>query len=136
MNNSKTPYQPSSDKALRTRVKLFGTLLGEILREHAGHKVFSTVERLRRGYISVRKKENLMKRRRLSQVIEKNLFLNKSFVPFIPTSALPISPKNPLNTINAENTFNQTSRYGEAPLKVPFDHFSSVASQPKNSNTC
>ena len=71
MNNAPIVYQPSSDKALRARVKLFGTLLGEVLRNHAGVSVFSTVETLRKGYISLRKKETPVKRRRLKRVIER-----------------------------------------------------------------
>ena len=43
------------DKALRARVRLFGNLLGEVLREQAGKSVFDTVERLRRGFIRLRK---------------------------------------------------------------------------------
>ncbi len=49
------------DKALRARVRLFGNLLGEVLREQAGESVFDTVESLRRGFIRLRKSydENL-----------------------------------------------------------------------------
>ncbi|MFW5953994.1 MAG: phosphoenolpyruvate carboxylase [Guyparkeria sp.] len=43
------------DKALRARVRLFGNLLGEVLREQAGKSVFDTVESLRRGFIRLRK---------------------------------------------------------------------------------
>ncbi len=43
------------DKALRARVRLFGNLLGEVLREQAGESVFDTVESLRRGFIRLRK---------------------------------------------------------------------------------
>lgn len=43
------------DKALRARVRLFGNLLGEVLREQAGEAVFDTVESLRRGFIRLRK---------------------------------------------------------------------------------
>jgi phosphoenolpyruvate carboxylase len=71
MNHSPKDYQPSSDKALRARVKLFGTLLGEVLRDHAGDQVFPVVEGLRKGYISLRTKETRMKRRRLKRVIER-----------------------------------------------------------------
>ena len=71
MNNAPIVYQPSSDKALRARVKLFGTLLGEVLHDHAGVPVFSTVEKLRKGYISLHKKETPVKRRRLKRVIER-----------------------------------------------------------------
>ncbi len=60
--------QPS-DKALRSRVKLLGTLLGNVLRARAGEHVFSAVEVLRKGYIALRKKEDPRKRRRMLQVI-------------------------------------------------------------------
>jgi phosphoenolpyruvate carboxylase len=67
---SPTPYQPSSDKALRARVKLFGHILGETLRDHADHQVFSTVEALRKGYIHSQTKPNPTKRRRLRKLVE------------------------------------------------------------------
>lgn len=40
-----------SDKVLRGRVKLLGTLLGNVLRREAGDKVFEAVETLRKGFI-------------------------------------------------------------------------------------
>ncbi len=58
-----------ADKALRSRVKLFGTLLGNVLRTHAGKHVFDAVETLRKGYISLRKEDNPRKRRRLQAVV-------------------------------------------------------------------
>jgi len=60
-----------SDKALRARVKLFGNLLGEVIQEQAGGNILDAVETLRRGYISLRKKDNPAKRRKLTQFIEK-----------------------------------------------------------------
>ncbi|MBL1276652.1 MAG: phosphoenolpyruvate carboxylase [Ectothiorhodospiraceae bacterium] len=60
----------TDDKALRTRVKLLGTLLGNILHEQEGSDVLSAVETLRKGYISLRKNDNPSKRRRLNQFIE------------------------------------------------------------------
>lgn len=64
---------PSSlvkDKILRRQVKLFGNILGDILREHAGQRVFAAVEALRKGHISLRKQENPSKRRRLARLLE------------------------------------------------------------------
>ncbi|MFC1747582.1 phosphoenolpyruvate carboxylase [Pseudomonadota bacterium] len=46
------------DKKLRARVKLFGNLLGNVLRDQAGNEVFDAVETLRKGYIDLRKDEN------------------------------------------------------------------------------
>ena len=60
----------TDDKALRTRVKLLGTLLGNILREQEGDDVLSAVETLRKGYIKLRKNDTPAKRRRLNQLIE------------------------------------------------------------------
>jgi len=59
-----------SDKTLRARVKLFGNLLGEVLHDQAGSGVLEAVETLRKGYLSLRKRENAAKRRKLNQFIE------------------------------------------------------------------
>ena len=58
------------DKPLRARVKLFGNILGKILLDHAGQRVFAAVETLRKGHISLRKTENLRKRQQLVRLIE------------------------------------------------------------------
>lgn len=60
-----------SDKALRSRVKLFGNLLGNVLRTQAGGRVFVAVETLRKGYIRLHKEENPNKRAQLSRLIGK-----------------------------------------------------------------
>ena len=59
------------DKELRSRVRLFGNMLGEVLLEQAGADVLSAVEKLRKGYIRLRKQENSALRARLSRVIER-----------------------------------------------------------------
>ena len=61
----------SRDKALRARVKLLGTLLGNVLNEQAGSHVYTAVETLRKGYINLRKKESTGKRKQLSHLIDK-----------------------------------------------------------------
>ncbi|MEJ2395328.1 MAG: phosphoenolpyruvate carboxylase [Candidatus Thiodiazotropha sp.] len=53
MTDSFTNACVKHDKELRGRVRLFGTLLGEVLREQVGEKSFTIVERLRRGYIKL-----------------------------------------------------------------------------------
>ncbi|HER19767.1 MAG TPA: phosphoenolpyruvate carboxylase, partial [Chromatiales bacterium] len=58
------------DKALRARVRLFGNLLGEVLREQAGETVFDTVESLRRGFIHLRKSHDEALYRQLMDEIE------------------------------------------------------------------
>ena len=70
--SSKTEIPASlvKDKPLRRQVKLFGNILGSILSEHAGQRVFAAVEALRKAHISLRKQENPNKRKRLSRLIE------------------------------------------------------------------
>jgi phosphoenolpyruvate carboxylase len=70
-----TTHQPSEfelprDKPLRSRVRLFGNLLGEVLREQAGVGVLSAVETLRKGYLKLRTQENPALRKRLSRLLE------------------------------------------------------------------
>jgi phosphoenolpyruvate carboxylase len=62
--------QPS-DKELRSRVKLLGNLLGNVLRHQAGPKVFAAVERLRRGYIALRGEDDPIRRRRMMRFIQR-----------------------------------------------------------------
>jgi len=60
-----TDYQPVlsaveklsllGDKDLRQHVRFLGHILGEVLEERAGRAVFDTVERLRKGFIQLRK---------------------------------------------------------------------------------
>ncbi len=57
------------DKKLRARVKLFGNLLGNILKAQAGGRVFAAVEALRKGYIKLRKEDDPAKRKRLERMI-------------------------------------------------------------------
>ncbi|WP_438970006.1 phosphoenolpyruvate carboxylase [Methylophaga sp.] len=63
-----TDYQPVlstvenlsllSDKELRQHVRFLGYILGEVIDERAGRQVFETVERLRQGFIKLRKDNN------------------------------------------------------------------------------
>jgi phosphoenolpyruvate carboxylase len=57
------------DKALRSRVRLFGVLLGEVLRTQVGEDTFKIVERLRKGYIRLRKHPDPQLRLRLKRLI-------------------------------------------------------------------
>ncbi|MGR6034875.1 MAG: phosphoenolpyruvate carboxylase [Candidatus Nitrosoglobus sp.] len=59
------------DKELRARVKLFGNLLGKVIQAQSGEKVFAAVEALRKGYINLRKKDNVEKRIQLRRLIGK-----------------------------------------------------------------
>jgi phosphoenolpyruvate carboxylase len=68
-SNQKIATAPA-DKELRSRVRLFGNLLGQVLREQAGIQVYNAVETLRRGYIRLRKAEDPTLRKRLAWVID------------------------------------------------------------------
>ena len=59
-----------SDKELRSRVKLLGRLLGQVLIKHEDPLVFKSVEKLRKGFIKLRKKDNPNKREKLIQLID------------------------------------------------------------------
>ena len=67
--NDLIPTQPN-DKALRSRVKLLGNLLGNVILNLTGVHVFDAVEKLRTGYISLRKSDNPRKREQMMQLIE------------------------------------------------------------------
>ncbi len=55
---------------LQEKVRQFGELLGEILREQEAPEVYAAVEKLRRGYISLRKHEDTQVRSELMDFID------------------------------------------------------------------
>jgi len=57
------------DKKLRSRVKLFGILLGQVLNEQAGSDVYDAVETLRKGFLKLRDQENPEQRAELMSYI-------------------------------------------------------------------
>ncbi len=59
-----------SDIQLRARVKLFGKLLGNVLRAQEGGRVLEAVEALRNGYIRLHRKNSSIGRLRLEKLIE------------------------------------------------------------------
>ncbi len=65
------PEQNKADRRLRARVKLLGSLLGDVIEEQSGAPVFRAVEHLRRGFVSLKRSENDEKRRRLLRYIDK-----------------------------------------------------------------
>ena len=58
------------DKDLRARVKLFGNLLGEVLRTQESGQVLDVVETLRKGFIELRSSEDPARRAQLMALIE------------------------------------------------------------------
>ena len=67
-STSKKPIN-TNDKKLRARVKLFGILLGNVIKNLAGTHVYDAVEKLRKGYISLRETDNPKKRAQLMEFI-------------------------------------------------------------------
>ena len=63
-------YSLEHDDDLRAKVRLLGNLLGEVVRNQAGENVYRIVERLRKGYISLRNEDDPIKRQRLLNLIE------------------------------------------------------------------
>ena len=70
MTDSFTKACVKHDKELRSRVRLFGTLLGEVLREQVGEKSFTIVERLRKGYLKLAEKPDQRLSERLQRLID------------------------------------------------------------------
>ncbi len=71
MSDLFTQYALARDHELRARMRLFGQLLGDILREQAGPGVATTMERLRNGFIRLRTRDDAPLRERLMALIEK-----------------------------------------------------------------
>ncbi|MDH5325192.1 MAG: phosphoenolpyruvate carboxylase [Gammaproteobacteria bacterium] len=61
----------AQDKFLRSRVKLLGTLVGDVVRSQEGEEVFNAIESLRTGFIQLRSEDNPAERKRLNEIIEK-----------------------------------------------------------------
>ncbi|MCP3850500.1 MAG: phosphoenolpyruvate carboxylase [Gammaproteobacteria bacterium] len=59
-----------SDKELRSKVKIVGSILGNILKSHSNDTVFDVVEELRTGYIELRNDHNNDKHQQLIKLIE------------------------------------------------------------------
>jgi len=59
------------DKTLRSRVKLLGGMLGDVIAAQSGKDVLQNVERLRKGFINLRKKPDATRLARLKKMIDK-----------------------------------------------------------------
>ena len=62
-------FDKLNDAQLRSSVKLLGKLLGNIIKSHAGDKVYIAVEKLRKGFINLRKDNNQIKHDQLIRYI-------------------------------------------------------------------
>jgi phosphoenolpyruvate carboxylase len=58
-----------TDQELRNHVRLIGQILGDVIQRHAGPDVYQAVESLRKGYISLRREEDLELRHTLLNLI-------------------------------------------------------------------
>lgn len=63
-------FHPQSDEQLRSRVKLLGKLIGNVLLKHENPEVFHAVEALRTGFIQLRKRDSEPRRKDLTKLIE------------------------------------------------------------------
>ncbi len=70
VNSNKLQFTQPGDKLLRSRVRLFGNLLGNVLRKHAGEHILDAVEALRKGYIRLREVDNPRLRKKLATLID------------------------------------------------------------------
>jgi phosphoenolpyruvate carboxylase len=64
-----TSFHAKSDAELRSRVKLLGKLVGNVLLKHESAEVFHAVESLRTGFIQLRKRDSEPRRKALKQLI-------------------------------------------------------------------
>jgi len=64
-----TSFEVKSDKELRSRVKLLGKLVGNVLLKHESPEVFHAVESLRTGFIQLRKRDSEARRKALIKLI-------------------------------------------------------------------
>lgn len=62
-------HKPFAIEKLQEKVRQFGELLGEIIREQEDPEVYEAVEKLRKGYIQLRKKDDHVQRNELMQFI-------------------------------------------------------------------
>ncbi len=65
-----TTDKPFDVAKLQHNIRQFGELLGEIIKEQEGEAVYNTVEKLRRGYIRLRKSNDDATRTELMQLID------------------------------------------------------------------
>lgn len=69
-SSPQTVIDQPRDKELRARVRLFGNLLGNVLRAQEGGQVLAAVETLRKGFIRLRSEDNPRLRARLVRAID------------------------------------------------------------------
>ena len=63
-------FHAKSDQELRSRVKMLGKLVGNVLLKHEGPEVFHAVESLRTGFIQLRRRNSEPRRNALMKLID------------------------------------------------------------------
>ena len=69
MSVTTVSFHAKSDKELRSRVKLLGKMIGNVLLKHEKPEVFHAVESLRTGFIELRKRNSEPRRKALIKLI-------------------------------------------------------------------
>jgi phosphoenolpyruvate carboxylase len=69
MSITTTSFHDKSDQELRSRVKLLGKLVGNVLLRHEKPEVYHAVESLRTGFIQLRKRDSEARRKDLIKLI-------------------------------------------------------------------
>ena len=64
-----TQTSPPEREPLRARVQRVGQIIGRVVREQAGPRVYDTVEALRRGFLEARQGGDGERRRALGELI-------------------------------------------------------------------
>ncbi len=67
--HSTLKFSDDGDRGFRASVRRMGDLLGQVIREQAGFRVFDTVETLRRGFVELRQGDSSQRREELRALI-------------------------------------------------------------------
>ncbi|MCB1866071.1 MAG: phosphoenolpyruvate carboxylase [Chromatiales bacterium] len=116
------------DAELRRRVKLFGTLLGEVVGEQAGAQTLAAVERLRSGFVRLRKRDDERLRQRLIAAIAQ--LSDIELVPITRAFNIYFSLVNIADEIHLFRQRERVKRLGQGLWVGSFEHtFSTLAAQ-------
>ena len=107
-----------NDRILRSRVKLFGRLLGNILKQQAGEEVFRVVEKLRKEFLALRKKPDDKARKKLENFIDR--LSPEILTPVIRAFSIYFKLVNIAETQFHQHQRESLSRHGEEPWKGSF----------------
>lgn len=125
MNDQFTQACLKHDKELRQRVKLFGELLGNVVKKQAGEEVLRVVEKLRKGFLSLHDKDDEKSRIRLERFIDR--LSPETLTPVIRAFSIYFKLVNIAETNFQRKQRDLLSDSGEEPWKGSFtsvlEHF-------------